>query len=484
MNVKKTLVLGMILIAGTLYLTKILLPTRESQEQQGLALSRVDKKQIKNILVSRYNEQGGEERFVLKQSLAPKPLDPTETPVSDDSEMVETWSLPSIRGAVLDKIALKDFLNALTGLSVEGPLEKGALSKDISVYGLDKPRMTAIVDIDGKQTEIAFGKRNSYLAKRYVKISGRSGIFLSDEALFEAVNKGSSDLRSKKPFNFSVQDVREFLLTSIQGRIRVTQPEVGSWRIEAPEQLPASTQDVEAVLNAVTGVQVERFIDGEFEERNRYGFGMPRANLIILFRDGVEPHEVSFFLANANQSASGEPEMYMYSSTSETIFKLASDPSDSMVKTVDGLREKQVVKLPYSQIDRLVAGGAKGMGLVIAVKGIEWVVNDKKSDPVFVEQLLKDISGLRAVDFPKDIEGDVFKEPYLVLDLTPKSTDFGPESIVIGDLYSDSRGNALRYAKSSLSDTIYGIRDVEAKRIVPHEEALVERTLAPADTTH
>ena len=174
----------------------------------------------------------------------------------------------------------------------------------------------------------------------------------------------------------------------------------------------------------------------------------------------------------------------MYSSTSETVFKLASNPSDSMVKTVDGLREKQVVKLPYGQIDRLVAGGAKGMGLVIAVKGIEWVVNDKKSDPVFVEQLLKDISGLRAVDFPKDIGRDVFKEPYLVLDLTPKSSDFVPESIVIGDLYSDSRGNALRYVKSSLSDTIYGIRDVEAKRIVPHEEALVEQTLSPADASH
>ena len=244
MNVKKTLVLGMILIAGTLYLTKILLPTRESQEQQGLALSRVDKKQIKSIAVSRYNEQGEEERFVLAQSLAPKPLSSSETPTSDDSEMVETWSLPSIRGAVLDKSALNEFLTGLVGLSVEGPLEKGAISTDISVYGLDKPRMTAIVDIDGKQTEIAFGKRNSYLAKRYVKVSGRSGIFLSDDAPFEALNKGSTDLRSKKPFNFSVQDVREFLLTSIQGRIRVTQPEVGSWRIEAPEQLPASTQDV------------------------------------------------------------------------------------------------------------------------------------------------------------------------------------------------------------------------------------------------
>lgn len=484
MNAKKTLVLGIILIAGTLYLTRILLPNRESQEQQRLALSRADKKQITHIAVSRYNDQGEEERFILTQSLAPKPLGKSETPNSDKPEMVGTWSLPSIRGAVLDKSALDSFLTALIGLSVEGPLTKEDLHKDISVYGLHKPRLTTIVDVDGKQIEIAFGKRNSYLGKRYVKISGRSGIFLSDEALFDSLNKGSSDLRSKKPFNFSAQDVREFLLTSIQGRIRVTQPEVGSWQIEAPERLPASAQDVEGLLKAVSEVQVEKFIDGEFEQRNRYGFGMPRANLIILFRDGVEPQEVSFFLANANQSASGEAEMYMYSSTSETVFKLATDPSDSLVQTVGGLREKQIVKLPYAQVERLVAGGTKGMGLVIAAKGIEWVVNDKRSDPVFVEQLLKDISGLRAVDFPENIVGDVFKEPYLVLDLVPKSSDFAPESIIVGDSYSDSRGNALRYVKSSLSDTIYGIRDVEAKRIVPHEEALIEQSAASAASSH
>ncbi len=473
MNLKKTLILGLLLALASLYLSQVMLPGQKQQALEGMAFARIERATIDSLDISHYNEKDEKERFVLMQSLAPHPDEQAEG--SKEPELVKTWSLPSIRGAILDKTALESYLNALLSITIEGPLKNEELYQDIGVYGLDKPRVTVVLNSSGKKTEVAFGKRNEYLGKRYVKVSGRDGVFLSEDSQFEAVNRGSADLRSKTPFSFSTSDVREFLLTSIQGRVRVTQPEVGAWRIESPERLSASKEDVEGLLASIAGAQVEEFIDGQFEERNRYGFGLPRANVIILFREGIEPKEVSLFLANAHQSGEAKPQMYMYSSTSETIFKLASDPSDRLVQGVDGLREKRIVDIPYGQIRSIVAGGAQGTGLTITTKGIEWEINGKQSDPVFVEQLLKDISALRAVDFPKNISDTIFDKPYLTLDLEPKSADFKAETVVIGDEYADDRGNVLRYAKNTRNDTIYGIRDIEAKRIVPHEEALIEQ---------
>jgi hypothetical protein len=480
MTTKKTLVLALVLALVTLYITQVLVPSRQAKELETIALRSVARSDIDTVSISRYDQGAKEERFVLMQSLAPRPTKAKDSLEEKVPELVQTWSLPSIRGAILDKNALDTYLTALLEISIEGPLETEQLYRDISVYGLDKPQVTAIVDGNGQRTELAFGKKNEYLGKRYVKVSGRDGVFLVEESSFEQVNKGASDLRSKTPFTFSLSDVREFLATSIQGRIRVTQPEVGAWRIESPESLPASREDVEEMLNTIAQLKVKEFIDGSFEERNRYGFGLPRANVIILFRDGIEPQEVSFFLANASQGDSATSEMYMYSSSSETIFKLATDPSDKLVQTVDGLREKAIVAMPYDQMKGVIAGGEQGQGVTIAVKEIEWVVNDKPSDPVFVEQLLKDISGLRAVDFPLGVSGEVFQKPFLTLDIEPKSGDYQKVSLVVGDEYSDARGNALRYVKNSNNDTIFGIRDVEAKRIVPHEEALVKPLKAPA----
>jgi hypothetical protein len=53
-------------------------------------------------------------------------------------------------------------------------------------------------------------------------------------------------------------------------------------------------------------------------------------------------------------------------------------------------------------------------------------------------------------------------------------------TITVGTETKGSNQEMMRFVKTSLSDTVYAVRDIEAKRIVPREEALVERaTPAP-----
>jgi hypothetical protein len=474
MNSKKTFLLAVILGLGVLYLTRVMLPKREFEAGQKLAFSKLDPADIKTIQVTRLAPDGsGEQSYIVAHARQQKGGEPHAGEKREGNS--GEWSIPSIRGAVVDAAAANQMASSLRDLSVEGPLSEKDLYSDLSVYGLAKPDMTLVVDeVDSKRTEVAFGKKNEYLAKRYVKVSGRSGVYLVDDTAFEALNKGLSDIRSKTPFGFNVSDVREILLTSNLGRIKISQPAVGEWKILEPMDTRASPEDVRAFLSTIQGLTVSEFIDNKMDERGRYGFGLPRANVILSFREGIEPQQVSLSLANSNAKTGGPAEMFLSSSAADTIFKLAADPSEHLVKQVDYFRFKQLVEIAPSSMEQVVSGGSADGPVTIAASGVAWTINGKASDPSFVDQLLNDISGLKAVVFPANVPSDAFTNPFLTLAITKRGEPTEVVQVTVGKEFSlPGSDQVFRYAKNSLSETVYGIRDVEAKRVVPHEEALV-----------
>lgn len=481
MNTKKTLVLAVVLGLAVLYLTKVMVPQREQKAGEKMAFAKLQASDIGSIDIAQ--SSAGEstvKRYTVIREPAPEKAavakaNQTDGDKSQDKKADDgVWSLAGVRGALMDSGALERLVLGLRELTVEGPLDERDRYSDLSVYGLSKPELTTVVhERGGRDTEVAFGKKNQYLAKRYVKVSGRDGIFLADEGAFEALNKGSSDLRSKTPFRFNSSDARAVLLTSSQGRIELQQTAVGEWKITQPAEYRASNEDVEALLSAIRDITVGEFIDGQYEKRQSYGFGFPRLSIIVQFREGIAPDQVSFSLANMNARSEGQQEMYFLSSNSDTIFKLAADPSAALVKRLDDLRYKRVVEMPHTSMQKVVSTAADGASVTIVAAGTGWTVNEKQGDPMFVDQLLRDIASLRAVRFPEAVPEDAFAKPSVVLVITAKEADTQPVTITVGKEFTSDTGETLRYVRSSANDTVFGIRDVEAKRIVAHEEALL-----------
>jgi hypothetical protein len=485
MNGKKTLVLAAVLGLAIVYLTKVMMPKHEQQASGNVAFAKLQASDIGSVEVMQSSpDAGGEQRYTVARQPAPEKASPTKKKAEGDSAVQDDgiWSLSAVRGALMDSAAMSRFVQGLRELTVEGPLNEKDRYSDLSLYGLAKPELITIVhERSGRATEVAFGKKSQYLSKRYVKISGRSGIFMADDLAFENLNKSSSDLRSKTPFRFNSSDVRTMLLTSAQGRIELQQPSVGEWKITKPAEYRASNEDVEAFLRALQNVTVSEFIDGQYEKRDSFGFSYPRLSVVIQFREGIAPEQAAFSLANANARSSTEQAMYALTSNSETIFKLASDPSPALVKKVDDLRYKQIVEVPFASLDKVVGTTADSQPVTVAASGKTWTVNGKESDPMFVEQLLRDITSLGAVRFPETVPADAFEKPFLILAITGKDADKQSVTVTIGKEFAADTGDTLRYVRSSASDLVFGVRDVEAKRVVPHEEALVAaKTETPA----
>jgi hypothetical protein len=385
------------------------------------------------------------------------------------------WSLVGVRGAILDKAAIDGFISGLNALNIGDQLED--LGDDLSIYGVDKPELTIVVaEKGGAQTELAFGKRNEYLSTRYLKISGRPGVYMTEDQSFQSLAKGSGDLRSKTPFNFSSDDAREVELTSAQGKIVLNQPKVGEWRIAFPKDLPASLEDVSAFLSAIQQISVAEFIDDPSIQPQSLGLSSPRASIKVALREGATPANLNLELWAAQPSADGKPgAVYVRSQESDTTFKLARDPSSAIVKDLTALRDKDIVKLPVASIGSVVSAGSADSAVTIVVDGATWKVNGKESDPVFVEQLLKDIGSLKAVGFPESTPADAFDAPFLVLNITSNDPQKSVLTVTIGKEVDPKATDVSRYVKASNTSTIFEIRDVEAKRVTPHEEALIAK---------
>lgn len=469
MNLRKTLILAAILAAAALYLKQVSLPGRDRERTERMAFSRLASESINSVDVVTSGEKPTS--YTLDQQGA-----------GNDQKKTNrgTWALRGVTGAALDTTQIDSLITGLSALEVEGPLDERETGYDVSVFGLDKPALTLTINEKaGERTEVAFGKKNEYLSKRYVKISGRKGIFLADEERFASVNKSSFDIRSKTPASFNDSDLRAVTISSKAGGVKLEQNVVGSWKIVEPSQLPASAESVSAALKALQGLRVAEFVDHASGRQAEFGLDFPAVTLGLSFREGIEPREITYKVSEKALPGAAVAS-FATSSTTDTVYKLVSSPISRLAISVNDLREKKIVPYEESDIKKLSATIEDGQKVEIAVSGVSWTINGKQSDPVFTQQYLKDVASFSAREFPTSIPSDAFVKPMVVLDIIKDLESNQRITITVGTETKGSNQEMMRFVKTSLSDTVYAVRDIEAKRIVPREEALVERaTPAP-----
>jgi hypothetical protein len=189
MNIRKTLILGIVLLVATLYLTKVSEPNRRIASESGRPFSEVAFTDFSRIRIQ--PGEGVPSYTVFKRDRSDNKIE------IGGVESADGWAIAELPGASIDVGGLNGVITTLRTLTLEGPLNDKKLSRDFSVYGLDKPRLTVLVESPShEKTEVSFGKKSEYLQQRYVMVSGRSGVYLVDEGAFAALRSSVQRRRS------------------------------------------------------------------------------------------------------------------------------------------------------------------------------------------------------------------------------------------------------------------------------------------------
>jgi len=455
MNFKKTLLLAGVLLAAIVYLTKVSEPRRQAELAKAKLISSMDIASVGSLDVS-----------------------PKESPAYTVVKGASTakgffdWTLSDSPTAKLDLPRVEGMVTTLKDLTFDGPISDSELGNDFSIFGLDKPSLTLVIHRnEGTKQEVAFGKKNDYLMKRYVKVSGFGGLYMVDDSHFDSLNQSRAAIRSKQPVNFTKADVREVVLESSLGRVAITQPAVGEWKVLDPEPRDGSEQDIERLFADLQALSAEEFIDGGESRLADFGLTKPTVTIAIKLRDGLKE---SFIRVVVGEGPHGEGTFFTYDGA-PSVFKVAPEKAIPLKKAVIDLRERKLFKLESSDIEKVVSAGSADAPVDIQSAAMDWTVNGKISDPVFVEQLFNDISNLTAVDFPKSVPADAFNQPFLILTITKKKGVGGQTAVLTVGKEFAGPGGPARYARVGDAGEVALIRDVEAKRIIPHEGALIQR---------
>jgi hypothetical protein len=477
MNLRKTLILAVILAASAMYLSKVSIPKRESRAATQPVFRGLEPNDIGRIGIVLSGE-GSAPYHLIQKMTGPAQGEPS----SKNAASAAIWEVEELKNAPLDEQVVSELAKAVAALQITGPLSEKDQSADFSVYGLDKPVLTmTVVDKAGSQTELAFGKENAYLEnRRYAKVSGRGGIYLMDAAAFSSLNKSSKEVRSRNPLVIQPSDVREVVVTTPRGKVKITQPAVGEWRIAEPKDLPASAEAMSSLVSALGELSVKEFLDGQQGDLGRFRLDKPDVAVEVSLRPGIEPVSRRV-VASAGEGGKGG---YFFYDGAPSVFSVDEESGFSgLTKGVDDLRENRLFMFGERDIYTLRAATSDGaLPVEIATNETDWNVNGKLSDPVFVEEYLRDVVALRASGFPEPgaVPVDAFSKPFVALVITKKGDAKETVTVTVGKEVSGTSGPE-RYARIGEQGPVVLIRDVEAKRIVPHEEALVPlETPAPA----
>jgi hypothetical protein len=301
------------------------------------------------------------------------------------------------------------------------------------MYGLDSPALTVVAESSKKELpriEFSFGKKNEYLGQRYVKISGRSGVFLAEEAGFSAVNKSLADVRDKNPIGINDAEVESLIVASANGTVTVKRDGKDSWRITDPYDRPATPLAVKTLLDSLRSLRATEFID-DTSKSGRYGVEAPKVSVKVFFgQDKIPNHrEVKIGMS----AVDGQMAAYFTFNNAPSIFKSSSADLAPFILTADSFREKKVLGISMDEVQSVRASGAAVPPLEIQATEREWTVNGMKSDPVFVEQYLTDLSSLEAAEFTLKSADGAFDKPFLTLVIAKKGEQKEEVTLTVGD---------------------------------------------------
>ena len=504
MNLKKTLLLGVLLVASIVYLKIVAFPSARKAAEGGKVFQDLSVKDLTAISFIRGSggADGKIDSFGLEKGLGrgvmPRPVSgdtqkKQEEPSDGDeaapiSSELQEWGISSLRGAPVDSATLSGVISALKDMRLGEEVEQSELEKDFAVYGLNQPVLTLSVQRTSKEreqtspVEIAFGKKNEYLGQRYVKVSGRGGVYLVDEASFTAVNKSTTDLRDKTPVRFEDQDLREVEFARGGSTVKLVQTTVGEWEVQADKAYKASTVSVGELLRTLKDLRVADFMDGAAPDGTN-GLESPHSTVTLLFREGVEPKKLEVkvsTLAKPAQKKGGEVETttYFTYSNAPSVFTTLATGLDKLPSTFDGYREKKIFSIGASDVAKLTVSGSNYVTVELSSDGVDWKVNGKAADPVFADEVVENLMDLKVDEFIYEGQGRTLGTPSRRFEVLRKGSATDKTVLLLGEEVAD-KGSKYWIAQIEGRSELFRIKDDDVRKVSPREETLLAPTPTP-----
>lgn len=299
-------------------------------------------------------------------------------------EAGQSWELTEPLAARADESVVSTLLSTITDMRKDRTL-KTATAKDV---GLDKPRAVLTVTTKSGSQHLIIGGAVPAGSEMVVARGKEPPYFVVSDALWSEVNKKPDAWRSKKVFFATHEDVSQINLTHDGKEVSLTRRGDQFW-LNSPIEDRADHGKVEALLGAITGLRVKRFLDSA-PPGAELGVATPAAAEIELVLNKKEKPFRLEWGAAAKDDAKAH-----YAKVGDQVFETEADLSKELQRAPEQWRALALSPWESWRIDKLTAveGGRK---LELTQKDGEWYRGKDKLSYTPVSDLLAAITAPKA----------------------------------------------------------------------------------------
>jgi hypothetical protein len=267
-----------------------------------------------------------------------------EIATRDDTVVVEssdgTWAITSPVKLPADGDTVGDFLDKLQSSKVKAFMAESPSS--LAPYGLDKPVRVAVhtgKDKDRATKTLLVGSVDKEKQGVYAMRPGETSVLLLPEDVWTALPKHVAALRDKTVVAFERDKVNRIEIESPKGAVTLAKQDT-TWRITAPEALPADQVEAGAVLFKLRELKAQGFLSEDASGIPRF-LGRPEVKVTIAEEGAPGPKTV--LLAPSTEKRGGQPSAYAAVAGRGPVVLVDGKAVAELSRSVDDLRDHTLV---------------------------------------------------------------------------------------------------------------------------------------------
>ncbi len=395
----------------------------------------------------------------------------------------ETWSLHDPLEWPANTFAVSRILNELQFLEHDTQFTVKEIERNgrsLADYGLAEPRLTLAFTSSAtpEPVTVEIGQDTAVGNRLYLLVVNTGRIHVVGRSLADSLALSLSTLRSDTVFTIPVFEVRSATFQAGTGaRVRLRRDQ-NRWRLEAPIIARAAKTEAELVINDLNSLRVAGFLDNDDPEAARYREELTHP-VFRLTLEGNNRRETLLVGPAMATNADGVARHIAQLEGREQLF--AIDLQAGLRETLAGaqtaLRDKHILDFDPVHVTAINLSSPAQPGLgELTLQRLDngtWQIlrrdgdggpRTQAADPALVDNLLKRLALLKAVEFTSDAPADAEIENFglklpqrsVTLTLDPASSP-SPASSLSLDLALPGGGNPAVYARVTGETFVYRV---------------------------
>ena len=388
MNWRTTLVLAAITLGVLAYLRFVEMkqPSTEEAKRQAQNVVAFDRNKINGIVI-----QNGDEKIEMRRRDNRWRL---ETPIKDQA----------------DNSLIENLFSDLENWQKDGTISAKEVEADkskLNEYGLNKPKLRLKLIGQDRPPEILFGKDAALEGKMYVRFENSKETFLAGQSVRKDIDKKPEEFRDRKLTDLITAQVSRVILKTPAGEMDL-QKKGDHWEIVKPLRARADDQKINDLIAQITTARIQQFVADDHGDLHPYGLAEPRGAITLFTQEDKQGQ----LLQIGSMPEKEKDQTYVRFASRGFVYTVPKKIDEILSTKPDDLRDRHLVRFDTNVLDRITIDAPDKGRIVLARKGEEWTIANRKNAPANSDEIRRFIDTVqneRVTKFVEDVASNLPK---------------------------------------------------------------------------